>query len=99
MEKHSGNKKKRKKMTSEKEKTRDRSQKKREGCRAKVLELVQGNIPIGSMESDAIIEVFPSNYESCLLNFLVVSFEARKFFCLIKIQFIFFFGLCFWCHI
>ena len=99
MEKHSENKKKRKKLRSEKEKTRDRSQKKRERCIAKVLELVQGNISVGSMESDAIIDVFPSNSVSCLLNFLVVSFEARKFFCLIKIQFIFFFGLCFWCHI
>ena len=100
MEKHSGNKKKRKKMRSEKEKTRERWQKKREGCRAKVLELVQGNISIGSMEADAIIDVFSSNSVSCHLNFLIVFFEARKLLFLIKIQFIFFFAcLLFWCHI
>ena len=78
MEKHSENKKKRKKMRSEKEKTRDRSQKKRERCIAKVLELVQGNISIGSMESDAIIDVFPSNSVSCLLTFFIASCEAQN---------------------
>ena len=83
-----------------KKKRPERDAKKREGRRAKVLELVQGGISIGSMEADAIIDVFSSNSVNCLLNFLIVSFEARKLFFLIKIQFIFFFGcLCFWCHV